>query len=43
MIAWIASWFTPFWIGVYLVWTAIPFWFTIYSKRYLKGTPELNK
>lgn len=28
---------------MYLIWTATPYWFTIYSKRYLKGTPELNK
>ena len=41
--AWIWSWFTPFWIGLYLIIVGIPTYYTIFTyKPILKGTPELN-
>jgi lysophosphatidylcholine acyltransferase / lyso-PAF acetyltransferase len=43
LISWLWSWFTPFWIGLYLVLNALPLWYTMWSKRWLKGNPELNK
>jgi hypothetical protein len=41
--AYFCSWVTPFWITLYVLIGTLPVWAVIYSKRYLKGTPELNK
>ena len=39
----ICSWFTPFWITVYLLLSIVPVWLVIYNCRSLVGTPELNE
>lgn len=41
--SWLSTWFTPFWIVAYVIASVVPIILTIYSKRHLKGTPELNK
>lgn len=41
--AWILTWLTPFWITTYVLFATVPQILVIYNKRYLKGTPELNK
>jgi len=44
IISWMWSWFTPFWIGIYMAITAAQCGYTVYSyKKRLTGTPELNK
>jgi hypothetical protein len=37
------TWFTPFWIIIYVSMSILPSWITIYNNQHLEGSPELNE
>ena len=42
-INYIWSWFTPFWITIYVLSCTLCPWYAIYKCRFVVGTPELNE